>query len=580
MKTRNRMNPRKKKTTIGVALALAIALAAGVATVLAVDDLGVFELDGNAVDNTAGAPDDWQTVNVPPPGGSPGNSIARTGVLVDPAGTTIFRGGGSKDINDVNQWRHVSGSVPPKDEITNAYAAAYIVPGPPPIGAIAGDLVVVAGLDRFANNGDANAGFWFLQQEVGPQPDGTFGPGVHSVGDTLVVVEFTGGGEVGTVRVFRWNGTTIELEAETAGCSDPHDLNDPCGQSNTGPIQLFWNYTPSVPEGTNVAPTGSFVEVGVNLSQLARDNGTATPCITSVIVETRSSSEPNAVLKDFVAGDLNVCEVELSKDCLGGTFDAQLGKFVVDYQVTVRNTGGTTVNQVIATDNSCTPGDSSDDTTLTFGPLAGGALQTLPGQCILDVDQIPDPPDPLRNGVSAVADPASIPVVLADTCFTDPASPGVCFDDCPLETNPQIDGAKNCVTRLVDAGDVITVRVLFNGNVTNTSDQTPAPVPLENVQVLDHVPSPGQFLELFDGSGNSLGTSTTLNPGEQAFFEGSYDPASVNSECPEEASFTNMVTVSGNDVVFGTFVDEDRSATCELCPGTPGCENLPPDPIP
>ena len=59
------------------------------------------------------------------------------------------------------------------------------------------------GADRFTTNGTAQMGFWFFQQEVGQctaantatcGPVGTFGPGVHQVGDILVLSDFTQGG--------------------------------------------------------------------------------------------------------------------------------------------------------------------------------------------------------------------------------------------------------------------------------------------------------------------------------------------------------------------------------------------------
>src|SRR5262249_37055252 len=101
---------------------------------------GLFELDKNAINATAVPGDDWNNVlcpsagcpsptPMPPVPGPGGGSLANTGVIVDPAGTTIFTTGGSKDDLDIPNWRHTSGSVPDKDEITNAYAANYFSGG-------------------------------------------------------------------------------------------------------------------------------------------------------------------------------------------------------------------------------------------------------------------------------------------------------------------------------------------------------------------------------------------------------------------------------------------------------------------
>lgn len=148
----------------------------------AIHDIGVFELEGDAVDDPAVAGNDWSTVNA----GGGGSTVARTGVLTDPGNTTIFTGGGSKDPIDISSWnwKDDTGGLPDKDNITNAYAAAYNVNG---------ELLIYFGADRFANDGDAQLGFWFFQQNVTTNVNGTFS-GVHQVGDILVLANFTNGG--------------------------------------------------------------------------------------------------------------------------------------------------------------------------------------------------------------------------------------------------------------------------------------------------------------------------------------------------------------------------------------------------
>ena len=48
-------------------------------------------------------------------------------------------------------------------------------------------------------------GFWLFQEEVGLNDDGTFS-GEHTVGDVLVLTDFTIGGKIGTVKVYEWVG--------------------------------------------------------------------------------------------------------------------------------------------------------------------------------------------------------------------------------------------------------------------------------------------------------------------------------------------------------------------------------------
>jgi hypothetical protein len=255
----------------------------------------LFELDKNAVDDVSPL-DDWQTLNS---GG--GSAIATTldtngnpVEIPDLGGQTIFTTGGSKDDLDVSQWRHKSGNSPPKDEITNAYAAAY---------QSGTDTYVVFGADRFAQNGDAVIGFWFFQNEVGlvtSGPDAGKFSGVHKNGDILILSDFTqGGGEV-TIRVFKWNSPggsidgTLDLIGTGFGCAASPLF---CAEVNDAPAPSPWAYTPS--QGpANIFPAGAFFEGGVNLSQL----GITNVCFSSFLAETRSSTSVDATLKDFVTG--------------------------------------------------------------------------------------------------------------------------------------------------------------------------------------------------------------------------------------------------------------------------------------
>lgn len=255
----------------------------------------IFELDKNAVDD-ASPLDDWQTLNS---GG--GSAIATTldgngnpVEIPDLGGQTIFTTGGSKDDLDLSQWRHKSGNSPPKDEITNAYAAAY---------QSGTDTYVVFGADRFAQNGDAVIGFWFFQDEVSlitTGPDAGKFSGVHTNGDVLILSDFSqGGGEV-TIRVFKWNSPggaingTLDLIGTGFGCAASPLF---CAEVNDAPTPAPWPYTPS--QGpANIFPTGAFFEGGINLTQL----GITNVCFSSFLAETRSSTSVDATLKDFVTG--------------------------------------------------------------------------------------------------------------------------------------------------------------------------------------------------------------------------------------------------------------------------------------
>ena len=87
---------------------------------------------------------------------------------------------------------------PAKDDIANAYAAAYVEEGQP---------IIYFGQERVDTQaGDANMGFWFLQDPtVGPSASGKF-DGQHVDGDVLIQSSLTNGGGVSDIHVFKWAG--------------------------------------------------------------------------------------------------------------------------------------------------------------------------------------------------------------------------------------------------------------------------------------------------------------------------------------------------------------------------------------
>lgn len=138
-----------------------------------VDPRCVFQLDGDILASTgshtpacAFPADDWGTVNCPVPfPGSGGSSDAHSGAIFDDISKTIFTGGGSKDPEAIEAWKWKDGSVPPKDEILNAYAARY------------GSFLFFGG-ERIETSGASNIGCWFFVNPVGlegsPPPTGPF----------------------------------------------------------------------------------------------------------------------------------------------------------------------------------------------------------------------------------------------------------------------------------------------------------------------------------------------------------------------------------------------------------------------
>lgn len=354
---------------VGGVVAVVVAAVAWV-VVEALPTPSQFELEGNAT--VEGPGDDWaNTVPIP---GPTSEALAATFVADGSGNATIFTTGGSKDVNDISQWQWKDqlGGLPDKDNLTNAYAAAYRNTDNPD------DLTIYFGADRFANDGDAQMGFWFFKQHVNLGPAGNFvtdtgAPASHQNGDVLVLVNMSNGGAVAQAAAFRWvNGALVpfatELDNAKCGANTDPDL---CVIANDAPVPSPWAYTPkSGPSGT--FPTFSFIEGGVNVNVLGA--GGLGGCFSSFLAETRSSTSPTSTLKDFALGEFNTCDVDVVKTCPSVTFDAATGLLTYTSEIVVTNKGFGTVFDVTVLD---TPTAPATPDTFTLASLASGASHTF-----------------------------------------------------------------------------------------------------------------------------------------------------------------------------------------------------------
>lgn len=263
----------------------------------AVHDAGLFELDGNATAGAA-AGDDWSTLF---PTNTSSTVFSEAFAHEPPTGDTTYFSIASKDINDVSTWSATGNSAPPKDEILDAFAATY--------NTSAKGNIVYFGADRWANNGDAAIGFWFLQDDVNITSAGAF-TGSHVRNDTLVVSHFTNGGAVATIYVYSWQpGATDNLVLLATGqdCSAVGANDMACAKVNSGLTDSPWPYQGSgSKDPANKFPANSFFEGGMNLTALYGGN---VPCFNTFITETRSSQETTATLKDLVLHKFNNCPI-------------------------------------------------------------------------------------------------------------------------------------------------------------------------------------------------------------------------------------------------------------------------------
>lgn len=354
------------------------------ASVLQSSILSIFELEGNIADESFHPGLDWSTLNTIPISNNVAPLIAHTGVIRDPAPSSIFSTSGSRDSNDISEWRHSTGSVQDKGDISNAYVAAFLT--------ASNELFIVVGADRL-EAGDGTIGFWLLQKRVVAAADGTFRTGslstdplaTHTFGDVLVLVEFSQGGTLGTGRVFQWvgpggsvGGTLNEIGVFPAGSVFGDQLF--FAISNSAPVKAPWLYVPKKsPAG--IIPAGAFFEGAVNVGALI---GTSFLCNPTVLVETRSSASVSAPLQDFVLlsfrPSVSVTSVPPICQATPITLPISLSEGTPPYSVSATSTGGLNVRGITigATTPGGAPGDYQITTTATdVNGCIGSAVANL-----------------------------------------------------------------------------------------------------------------------------------------------------------------------------------------------------------
>jgi hypothetical protein len=320
---------RRRRFLLGVVAAVTALGAFMISNALAVHDLA-FQLDGDVSASTATnvggstQPFDWDSFfdangnKKPLPAGFDASAFDRDFLTkangsFDPADTSIFTTGSKDTLPIASGWQcKSSNNVNSKDDIMNAYSAAYTASN--------GDEILYFALEKNANEGNNNVGFWFLQ-------DGAVGcdaaagttsfSGNHQDGDLLIVSAFTNGGSVSTIDVYRWNGgangslgTTPVLHGVDCQGASPTPAGDgTCATVNApndgtgGTITTPW-LTANKDDGAGHSlRTAEFFEGGINLTA----NNLGNRCFNTFLADTRSSQSLTATLFDFSRGQLGEC---------------------------------------------------------------------------------------------------------------------------------------------------------------------------------------------------------------------------------------------------------------------------------
>ncbi len=575
--------------------ALAFGLALGLSSSAWADiDLTSFELDGNPVNEGVR---DWQNV-----WGNADASQDDANVFTHDGGdgASIFTGG-RKDIQDIDQWGHKSGSVPDKDELINGFAYAEAQEN----GLGEKELVMYFGADRLANNGDAYIGFWlFAEKVVADTQSGKF-TGLHTENDLLVLVNYPQGSpDFPDLRVVRWEPACTKassrdpvpadsafvidtdlncaaknlalikiINPNNARCNTGGLAHEACTITNADPEGAIpgWNYAPKTGD-PNTYPPESFYEGAINLTEVLGRS----VCFSSFMAVSRSSSSYDAALKDFILGNFVTCGMTVTKSCGSGSINATESGFLYSYTGTIENTGFGPLYDL-------TVDDLLDDTDpvvsypVTQGVLGVGETATYQGEFeILGFD---------NNG------PTNEVKVSASLTQGGPmALQRSATDECPdVDVDPTISVSKACWTELVEKNGLVAVQVGYGGQVCNDTGVDAkgggiVGMTLVNVTVQDNVDDKLALLVLDDGgtpndpADDTTATSASIPAGQCLSYRGSYLPSSVASSdgpfgegtTPEgrgQTVFTDTVTANGTAIMggFGTTSSESTTAVCDLC---------------
>jgi hypothetical protein len=230
------------------------------------------------------------------------------GTTYDTFDPTTFTQGSKDTLNISSNWVCTpANNVTNKGDIQNAYAVSYTDP-------VTQQQFLYFGQERNSNAGDANVGFWFLQDNNANCPSGGGAwTGNHVDGDLFIVSAFTNGGTVSTITAFKWvGGASGHIDpTPVAGGGDcrasTQTAGDPiCATANTTNITVPWltdNNGKTTGLGHSLL-TGEFFEGGINLT----NTGLGNKCFNTFVGNTRSSQSLTATLFDFARGSLSICK--------------------------------------------------------------------------------------------------------------------------------------------------------------------------------------------------------------------------------------------------------------------------------
>ena len=570
---------RRRRSLLG---AIVAAAAAGVLAIsaLAVHDLS-FQLDGDVsastTTNVGGTTQtvDWSSLFDANGGktlfdGFTAGAFSRdfrtkANGTFDPSDPTTYATG-SKDILPISGWQcAVSNNVGGKVDIMNAYATAFTAPG--------GNQILYFAQERNANDGDANVGFWFLQDPTvscdGSQGTATF-TGHHQDGDLFIVSAFTKGGTVSTIDVYRWNGTDtgslgttavahgVDCKATLAGDSACATVN---GSTNGtgGTITTPWltaNKDDGVGHSLRIA---EFFEGGLDLTK----SGLGGKCFNTFVSNTRSSQSLTATIFDFDRASIGECTSTTKTTPKKGDGTTNISSEPIPATGTLDVTDSAKVDVT---------GISSFSGSVTFFLCRSSELNAS-GECETGGTQIGTAKNVTTPGQTVVSDTAGL--TAADhycwrAVFSGDATAGVpgskdfatseCFDVTPLQPTLTTDATDGPV----DFGSKISDTISLTGTAQRPG--TNGIGPGGTINATNRTDADGTISVTAFGPDNctthALDTSITVS-GDNAAYGG---PGSVTEFTPSApGTYTYVASYSGDS-------PNTKSVPATACPDPSGTE--------
>ena len=269
-----------------------------------------FELDGNAFSDSCA--DDWNSTS---------HAIFYSGVISETGISSVFRGSTSRADGLISSWRSTNVAIVNTKDLLDAYASYY-------------QNQIYFGTDRYGAQRSTPIVFWFLQDDVSLNTDGTFS-GIHRDGDLLLVTEFDSNP---IMNIYLWSGSgVVQQELNLNGLCQQGVIQKACSVNNLFEVPSPWSYVPIV-GSANKFPTASFLEGGVDI-ELIYPNSATRPCFRKMLVASIANSQTSANMQDFMIVPLSTCGLSIDFGCDNILPNNDKNSFTYDYSWSVTNIG-------------------------------------------------------------------------------------------------------------------------------------------------------------------------------------------------------------------------------------------------